>query len=243
MPADLKATLLVLIDAAGPSMVQVRKNIEKWFDSVMDRVSGWYKRRVQWISLSVALGLTLLLNADTFAVADALARDPVLRAKMVAAATERTKPAPEVALAPRPKESTKPPEVKDPGAAAPAEKPQPKAEPTELDRVVKDVNEVREYGWPLGWDSSDERAVPRAPWGDVELPPGASAEERKKEQAKIDRAPWAWLLKLLGLLVTAIAVSLGAPFWFDVLNRFIVIRSTVKPTEKSPNEPAVDGKK
>jgi hypothetical protein len=26
---------------------------------------------------------------------------------------------------------------------------------------------------------------------------------------------------------------LGAPFWFDVLNKFMVIRSTVKPHEKS----------
>ena len=43
-----------------------------------------------------------------------------------------------------------------------------------------------------------------------------------------------------GWLLTAIAISLGAPFWFDMLNRFMVIRSTVKPHEKSPEEPSVD---
>ena len=32
------------------------------------------------------------------------------------------------------------------------------------------------------------------------------------------------------------AICLGAPFWFDMLNKFIVIRSTVKPKEKSPEE-------
>jgi hypothetical protein len=37
------------------------------------------------------------------------------------------------------------------------------------------------------------------------------------------------------------AVMLGAPFWFDVLNRIMIIRSTVKPHEKSPEEPSQDG--
>jgi hypothetical protein len=44
----------------------------------------------------------------------------------------------------------------------------------------------------------------------------------------------------LGWLITALAVMLGAPFWFDVLNKFIVIRSTVKPREKSQEEASED---
>jgi len=43
-------------------------------------------------------------------------------------------------------------------------------------------------------------------------------------------------LTILGWLLTAFAVCLGAPFWFDLLNKFMVIRSTVKPKEKSGNE-------
>jgi cell division septation protein DedD len=46
--------------------------------------------------------------------------------------------------------------------------------------------------------------------------------------------------KFLGLLLTAFAVSQGAPFWFDLLNKIIVIRSTVKPHEKSPEQPSKD---
>ena len=41
---------------------------------------------------------------------------------------------------------------------------------------------------------------------------------------------------LAGWLMTALAISLGAPFWFDTLNRFMVVRSTVKPQEKSKPE-------
>ena len=44
----------------------------------------------------------------------------------------------------------------------------------------------------------------------------------------------------VGYLVTAFAVTLGAPFWFDVLNKLMVIRATVKPKEKSPDEASQD---
>ena len=50
----------------------------------------------------------------------------------------------------------------------------------------------------------------------------------------------------IGLVVLiALAACLGAPFWFDVLNKFMVVRSTVKPKEKSgveaPKEPQAKG--
>lgn len=50
----------------------------------------------------------------------------------------------------------------------------------------------------------------------------------------------AWVMKAFGWLLTALAISLGAPFWFDVLNKVMVIRSTVKPREKSHEEGSED---
>jgi hypothetical protein len=35
-----------------------------------------------------------------------------------------------------------------------------------------------------------------------------------------------WFYRILGWLVTALAISLGAPFWFDVLKKIITIRSS-----------------
>jgi hypothetical protein len=49
-----------------------------------------------------------------------------------------------------------------------------------------------------------------------------------------------WLGRLPGWLLTALAITLGAPFWFDLLNKIMVIRSTVKPHEKSPEESSED---
>jgi len=48
------------------------------------------------------------------------------------------------------------------------------------------------------------------------------------------------VLVFAGWMLTALAATLGAPFWFDTLNRIMVIRSTVKPYEKSGAEGSED---
>jgi hypothetical protein len=49
-----------------------------------------------------------------------------------------------------------------------------------------------------------------------------------------------WLIRLLGWLITALAISLGAPFWFDVLKKIITIRSSGETAQgSSRNTPSV----
>ncbi|MGZ3624434.1 MAG: hypothetical protein ACXVDN_24195 [Ktedonobacteraceae bacterium] len=42
-----------------------------------------------------------------------------------------------------------------------------------------------------------------------------------------------WFLKIVGLLATTFAISLGAPFWFDLLNKFMSFRSSGPPAQAS----------
>ncbi|MEO8371063.1 MAG: hypothetical protein ABI806_17905 [Candidatus Solibacter sp.] len=60
------------------------------------------------------------------------------------------------------------------------------------------------------------------------------AFESWKANAGTGKAPWDIVLDhLLGWILTAIAVSMGAPFWFDTLNRFMNIRNAGRsPDEK-----------
>lgn len=49
---------------------------------------------------------------------------------------------------------------------------------------------------------------------------------------------WCYVFRLLlahffGYLVTAIAISLGAPFWFDLLNKLIKLRTSQKQSTNS----------
>ena len=70
--------------------------------------------------------------------------------------------------------------------------------------------QLEELELPLGWSNDDY------------VPDGHPGED-----------PVGWLAKLGGLLVTAIALSLGAPFWFDLLNRLVNLRSTGSLPKKS----------
>jgi hypothetical protein len=70
------------------------------------------------------------------------------------------------------------------------------------------VANIDGLGLPLGW----KRQLPT-----IQALPGGGA------------ALWWWITKIGGLLLTALAASLGAPFWFDLLNRFVSIRSVGKP--------------
>jgi hypothetical protein len=70
------------------------------------------------------------------------------------------------------------------------------------------LNEVQSMRFPVGWPAVDSSAV------------GSGGAEFL-----------AWTLRGFGWLLTAFAVTLGAPFWFDVLNRIMLMRSTVKPAD------------
>jgi hypothetical protein len=50
---------------------------------------------------------------------------------------------------------------------------------------------------------------------------------------KVPRDLTGWFYKILGLLMTALLVSLGAPFWFDLLSRLVNLRSTGQVPEKT----------
>jgi len=42
----------------------------------------------------------------------------------------------------------------------------------------------------------------------------------------LPRSATTWASKITGLLFTTIALSLGAPFWFDLLSRFVGVGSS-----------------
>jgi hypothetical protein len=85
---------------------------------------------------------------------------------------------------------------------------------------------------PIGWD--DVRLV--LPWGT-----SAVRDASGSVRALREFRPWEHVFEpIVGWLLTALAAMLGAPFWFDLLNRMMVVRSTVKPHEKSPEESSED---
>jgi hypothetical protein len=72
--------------------------------------------------------------------------------------------------------------------------------PHDAGTLLEAATELKELDIPIGWSS--RRDDPRSLPGDFQ----------------------GWLMKVLGLAATVVAASLGAPFWFDMLNRLIGLR-------------------
>jgi len=79
MPEEVRQALLTLCQAAGNDAVQIRLNIENWYNSAMERVSGWYKRRTQISILILGLVVAVFVNADTLAMIKSLWTNTSLR--------------------------------------------------------------------------------------------------------------------------------------------------------------------
>jgi hypothetical protein len=245
MPDEVQRVMLTLIDASLNNPAKLRENLEDWFDSSMDRVSGWYKRRSQLIVLIIGAVLAVLLNVDSIAMVRSLSTDGAMRNSLVAAAQEYAKsnptptPAalPAASSTPTPRAS-RPLATSSPGAAAspagtgsslspattstasPSQAPAPGQCETPECRVKRNLDEIKKLGLPIGWTR------------EMSNPP---------DPRQLYGVSWqGWLVRMIGWFITALALSLGAPFWFDLLNKFIVIRSTVKPKEKSPEEKSKD---
>ena len=94
--------------------------------------------------------------------------------------------------------------------------------------------DFKSIGFPIGWTLQDGRPYPSPQ--SCKLTPAGGGEP----VLSCDNRSLGILQAIPGWLITALAIMLGAPFWFDVLNKLMVIRSTVKPNEKSPDESSED---
>ncbi len=199
--SNLGKAILSLVDSAGDDIDKARTNIENWYNTSMDRVSGWYKRNSQWWLFFIGLVIAVIMNADTIAIYKSLMKDPTLRNAVAASAQGY---------------------VSNNKAATES------IDITKLKEVMNTTaNELYDLRLPIGYD-----------WHDAKTP-----QEISNKALAVPDLGGLWALKFLGWVITALAISLGSAFWFDTLNKIMVIRSTVKPHEKSPEEASQDKQK
>lgn len=157
-----RAALAGITAASHGDDNRARVGIEAWFNATMDRVSGVYKRKMLWLTMGVAAVLTLVISADTIAIATTLWQEQAIRSALTGA-----------------------------------------AQSTSNTGLEDAVNTLSQFALPIGWNF-----LPATVFG--------------------------WFLKVVGLVITALAVSLGAPFWFDLLKLFTNPRSSgPKPNDQA----------
>jgi hypothetical protein len=190
-------------------LAKARGNVETWFNDSMDRVSGAFKRYSQMVALLIGLVVALLLNVDSIDLTLYLWREPAVRQ----------------ALAQN---------------AAQFEIPQDQLE-TDPEQALQNLREqFAGLSLPIGWGMNEGQSLSVSD-PNCQLFPNTGqafgipiigttrciAPPQSTSQTNI-------LLKLLGIFLTALAARQGAPFWFDILKRFVNLRSTgTKPDEKA----------
>ena len=168
---DLRKALLAIFDSATDDLKQATKNLEDWFDNTMDRVTGWYKKKSQWILLVLSFIVVSIINIDTIDLTSRLWQNPALRQQITLAADKY------IAETKSNVKEVKSEEIED-----------------TLNEFNARLSEVKQLNIPIGWSKA-------------KIPQGGQ-----------------WFWKIIGIVLTTLAVSLGAPFWFDLLNKVTRLR-------------------
>jgi hypothetical protein len=215
---NIRDVLLAHITLANDDLTTLRDGLAAYFDAAMDRVTGIYKRYLKWISFAVGAVLVVALNADTIAAATALWKDSSLRSQMVENARALVD------------QKTKPSPDATQGGAGASDPQKKDASPLDLapDQLAKKLDDLETNirPLPIGWPDQDMKNRLRSAHG--------------------CSAAFLYLMKILGLLMSALAVSLGAPFWFDTLSKFMNVRGAgakPDPVKKTAGGTSVGGGK
>jgi hypothetical protein len=261
-PSKGQQALAALVNQGQTDLEQVRKTLEGWYNDGMDRVAGWYKRRTTLVLFFLGLITAFATNTDSFLLGRVLWNNPTLRQATVDAADKYIQ-----SQQPDTSQTTKTTDKGQPNATpakstaatdnsqAGATPPKTGIDATQVKKSIEDLNtQLQKLQLPVGWPTMTPQ--PTSPLDAVmrgfkalgyglktlffegEAPQQCQDQEQDTRAFPTDTGQ-AWF-RVFGWLFTAAALSLGAPFWFDVLNKFMVVRSTVKPKEKSQPEASKD---
>lgn len=79
----LTRTLLALMGEGPGDAAALEDAVRIWYDTVMERISGWYKRRSQFVLFLVGLFYACVMNIDALQLSQRLWTDAALTAQVV----------------------------------------------------------------------------------------------------------------------------------------------------------------
>jgi hypothetical protein len=224
---QLKQTMYAIMNSMPQSMWQkenelelVRSNIEEWFNNAMNRLTGWYKRRCLVTTLLVGTLLAVIVNVDSINLIGRLWREPDLRLAIINNIENILT--------------------------------QDNTTTLNVGQLSAIQQQFSEISLPVGWIGSPVSPTIDPVTSLVQactlFPPAKSdiyGMVISGQCYPIINTPQVidltgWLIKLAGILISGVAASPGASFWFDILKKIINVRLTgVKPseiqTETAPN--------
>jgi hypothetical protein len=207
LPADLKRTLLYFLAksetarAADQTIMEIehfQKQIEGWFDGMMERLSGKFKRKAFTVTFIFSTIIAIALNIDTISLANYLYTDPAARSQLAAASYSKVSDSATLVLVDKIRNDDK---IEDHATQMSLDslRNEIKIQKNLIDNTIGTINATI----PMGWNEAERKALAENP-----------------------------VKKAGGLIITILAMCLGAPFWFDVLGKIANLRSSIKPLVK-----------
>jgi len=210
MNAEIRRVLLTLVAAAADDPVRSRENIEEWFEAAMASAADQYRRATLMLVMVISIALAASINADALAMARNLATGKSVRSALIALTTRNSDRSPSTQTPPSNTSDRNAPYSATSPTSGNQSQTTPSSDATPSDifaRVLNDRSDMQaltlterlyQTAPPLGWDQPPQ--------------PG----------------PRFWLVKIAGILLTGLAVSMIAPLWFGLWKRF-----TTKPQAHS----------
>jgi hypothetical protein len=221
LPPEMRNVIAGFLDDTTNTLQDLQIKLEAFYNSAMDRASGWYKRKIRKIGIFVSFVLVIFLNADTIEIMQRGTQNP---AALKAAADNISKAVPDMQLKTDTANGTTQFIFKDSDNAAPHVIALNSNDTANLIKLVKQYqgsfntiksklgNEVYTVGykdWAAfanEWFRADN--LPHNFFGAVAI-------------------GFLWLLlKLAGLAITVLALRAGSSYWFGALNKVVNIRGT-----------------
>jgi hypothetical protein len=209
LPIELQRTFLIYANeakekyknaqqAAYSEMEMLRHKMETWYDSSMERLTDDLKKRyARPLTFVMATITVLLLNADSLSIAKYLYSNPEARTKLAAqaySAVENDSIKSKVAAMQAKLSDTT--NAKKDSATLKQITDSLTANVLRIKQATASLNDMI----PLGWNSKS-----------------LDNTEGKCNVGTV-------LQKLIGLFATILAIMMGAPFWFEVLNKIANLR-------------------
>jgi hypothetical protein len=227
--------------------------VNAWYDQTMDRVSERFTKYTHYVTVATAALVVLTVQLDMIAVVDRLSVDDGFRTRVVDLAIKdvgaQSSVPPDKAATPKPETSansastTQPPPTQPPSTQPTSTQPQPGATPQTANNAESPAPTVTtlppatdKASPPNPQPTSSSTGVQTAKTADADTTPKLDADKYYNELsgAGLITLPlgYNWVAqlnwrKVPGMLIAALLISLGAPFWYNILKDLIGLRSSL----------------
>jgi len=214
------------VNASGLQVFSVEKfktTISDWYKNYMDRITGEYKSATRPKLLIIGFLLTLSLNIDSIHLLQVVINQPELRNSLVNTS-----------------ENLSDNNFNELPIDGTFNLRRDVRSDSLIDESIKIYDKLNHWKIPIGWSKDEAPLSWFSKRNESEIPSKIALHEISDNssrsfylyaQERNDKADFKTVfIYLIGLVISTISISFGAPFWFDVLVKFINIRRAgIKP--------------